>query len=508
MHARALAIALFALGLTGCFGGGPQAGSPPSADADAPTARASAKPTPPEQLRPPAVATPAPPEAYDVIVLTLDTTRADHLGAYGYPRPTSPTFDRLAARGVLFERLVVPQATTLPTHTSLFTGVWPLEHGITANLEHGGQAFLPSASLRSFAEVLTEAGYQTGGFTSCAPLDATTGIERGFQVFAAPSTEQRPGRITADDALAWLGQTAPTPLMMWVHFYDPHNPWNPAPEHRDAFKDDLAGPWIAERQIARVTQRPTGEEVRAVPAMNAYDAEIRTMDDQIARIVEAVERRGRADKTVWVLMGDHGEGLNQHGEPGHGLVWDEQLHAPLLLLVPGQAPRRVATTVSAVDVLPTLLGMIDLPGEAALRPQLSGRDVLADGYTPRAVLSLTSARQVGHGRAMQLALTDDAHKCVWEEGTDTVTVYDRRADPYELKPVDAPAVAASCLSTFRQQTAEQRARAEAIGAGRTAPMDEARRQMLLCLGYLDGDAPPPDVCRRLQQGEAAGSAVH
>ncbi|MFM2162452.1 MAG: hypothetical protein RLZZ383_1964 [Pseudomonadota bacterium] len=506
MNARAFTLAL---SLSGCRWSSPDAPvvSPEATNGPA-VSRPTPKPTPPEQLRPPVVASPAPSEALDIVVLTLDTTRADHLGAYGYPRPTSPAFDALAARGVLFERLVVPQATTLPTHTSLFTGVWPLEHGITANLEHGGQAFVPSPSLRSFAEVLSASGYQTGGFTSCAPLDATTGIERGFQVFSAPTTEQRPGRITADDAIAWLDQTAPTPLLLWVHFYDPHNPWTPAPEHREAFKDDLPARWIPDRQIARTTKRPTGEEVRAVPAMNAYDAEIRTMDDQIARMVAAVERRGRADKTVWVLMGDHGEGLNQHGEPGHGLVWDEQLHAPLVLVVPGRSPARVATTVSTVDVLPTVLGLVDIPGEAELRSQLSGRDVLADGYTPRAVLSLTSARQVGHGRAMQLALTDDTHKCVWEEGSDDVTVYDRRTDPYELRPASAPDVAQRCLARFRTMTAEQRARAEAIGAGRTAPMEETRRQMLLCLGYLDGEAPPPDVCRRLQDGAAPGSTVH
>lgn len=497
-RARAAWIAGVSL-LAGCAGCPPT--EPPPAPADAPAhapKRAPEAPTPREKLRPPEVASPAAADAPDVVVITLDTTRADHLGAYGYGRATSPRLDRLAAESVVFTRMIVPQATTLPTHTSLFTGVYPLEHGITANLEHGGKVFVPTERLTSLAQVLSEHGYQTGGFTSCAPLDETTGIQRGFQVFTSPHLEQRPGRVTAEDAVGWIEQAAPTPMLLWVHFYDPHNPYNPDPAYKDAFTDGSVDAWMAERKVSKQTQRPTGEVVRAKPTINAYDAEIRTMDDQVGRVLDALEARGRLDRTILVVLGDHGEGLNQHGEPGHGLVWDEQLHAPWMIRAPGLAPRKVEATVSAVDVLPTVLGLADLPGEALLSAQASGRDALAAGATDRAVLSQTSARQVGHGRAMLFAQTDGRWKCTWEEGTEQVTLYDLRADPFELAPVRDAAREAACLRDLRAQVDAQRARGEQLGAGKTTETSEARRIELICLGYLDGALPEGVDCKALQ----------
>jgi arylsulfatase A-like enzyme len=451
--------------------------------------------TDPAKLKAPAVRTPAARTFPDVIVITLDTTRADHLGTYGYLRDTSPRLDAFAATSIVFDRLVVPMATTLPTHTSLFTGVYPIEHGITANVEHGGLQFIPSDKLIPMAAWLSDAGYQTGGFTSSAPLNPQTGIERGFQVFTAPKGDLRPGKATTDDALGWLATTSPdVPMLMWVHYYDPHNPYAPDEKyHQEFLADARIEAWIDERQIERLTKRPTGEPVRARPTINQYDAEIRTMDDQFGRVLDALSARGKLDDALVIVMGDHGEGLNQHGEPGHGLVWDEQLHAPLFIKAPGAAPRRVAATTSAVDVLATALALVDLPDEASILAQSSGQNALSPDAVTRPALSQMSARQLQFGKQLTFALTDDRYKCTWVEG-EPPKVWDLKEDPFELKnpPDPHPEQEAACKEQGEKIVAAQRARATELGAGKTQQMDPAQIQMLKDLGYLDGPGAKGD----------------
>jgi arylsulfatase A-like enzyme len=426
---------------------------------------------------------------HDVVVITLDTTRADHLKFYGYFRDTAPRLTQFAEQAVVFDRLVVPMATTLPTHTSLFTGVYPLEHGVTANVEHGGKQFVPSERLLPFAGWLADEGYQTGGFTSAAPLNPTTGIERGFQTFSAPKGELRSGKQTVDDAVAWLGGLGPAPMLLWVHLYEPHNPYNPDEAYRQQFADDpQLDAWLDARKVDKVARRPSGEVVRARPTWNAYDAEIRTMDDQIARVLDAVQARGRLDKTVFIVMGDHGEGLNQHGEPGHGLVWDEQLHAPLLIAAPGLAPRRVSATVSAIDVLPTALAVANLPNEQRIATQMSGRDALSDA-PPRPALSLTSDRQRALGKGQAYALTDGATSCRLDDGG-AVLAWDLAKDPHQLGSGEpTPELAASCKARIEEMVAAQKARGVELGAGKTRDADPAHVEQLKLLGYTD-DAEP------------------
>ncbi len=423
----------------------------------------------------------------DLVFITLDTTRADHLGLYGYPRVTSPALDALGTESLVFERLIVPMATTLPTHTSLFLSTWPEEHGVLANVQHGGRRFVASDALVPFATWAASLGYQTAGFTSAMPLGATTGIQTGFQTFSAPRGE-RPGSQTVDEALAWLGEASEAPLLLWVHLYDPHNPYHPNPVHQAAMRatSEEIEPWLEARKFARETRRPNREVVRLHPTIHDYDAEIRTMDDAVLRLVDALRARPRWPTTAVVVMGDHGEGLNQHGEPGHGLVWNEQLHAPLLLRVSGLAAGRNATLLSAADVIPTLLGQLELPREEAYLTQASGRDVLAPGFVERPVLSQASERQVGLGKERVFALTAADHKCVTTE-TDHLVLYRTTTDPFELTPVDDAAAAQACREQLLAVLGAQRARGVALGAGRTvkAPADEL--EMLKALGYHEPD---------------------
>jgi choline-sulfatase len=187
-----------------------------------------------------------------------------------------------------------------------------------------------------------------------------------------------------------------------------------------------------------------------------------------------------------VIVGDHGEGLGQHGHPEHGLTWDEQLHAPCVILAPGVAPRRVPFPVSAHDVLPTLLGMLDLPDEASLLAQVTGHNVLAPDYQPAPVFSRSSLRQVKHGATAEIALTTDRWKVVVPaEGKPQL--FDLRADPHEqqnvakLNPDVAEAMAAEARELFKRQ----RALGEALGAGKTEKMPAELVEELKGMGYLE-----------------------
>ncbi|MCB9663413.1 MAG: sulfatase [Alphaproteobacteria bacterium] len=431
----------------------------------------------------------AAPNMPDLVLVTLDTTRADHLGAYGYPRDTSPVFDALAERAVLFERFVVPMATTLPTHTSLLTGTWPAEHGVLANVEHGGRRFVPSPGLRTFTSWLAGLGYDTAGVVSAMPLSRATGIARGFRSWSQPRGTERPARITTNRALGWLAQ-APSdrPIFLWVHYYDPHNPYAPpedAPARFGGTPEPALDAWLDARAPDKVAYRPTGERVDLQQAVDGYDGEIRTMDGYLGQLLDALDEARGTRARVLVVAGDHGEGLNQHGEPGHGQVWTEHLHAPLLVLAPGLAPRRVPTVTAAADVLPIVLGLVDLPGEADFLAQVSGADVLAPGFQERPVLSQTSERQEMLGRRLRYARTGPRWACHFGEDIPT-RLYDHLTDPHELAAVDDPATAQACRDAGMAELAVLAQRGVELGAGRTVDdLTDAERAALEELGYLE-----------------------
>ncbi len=266
----------------------------------------------------------------DVLIVTLDTTRADHLGCYGYPQPTSPNLDRVFAGGLRFDRAWTPVPLTLPAHASLLTALLPPEHGIHDN---GG------AGLGSGVPVLTEEfrrrEYATGAFVSASVLDAVFGLARGFDVYDDDTTSrrrtQRRAGETVDAALAWLAALGPRPAFTWVHLYDPHADYDPPAEFRARF---------------------------AQP----YDAEIAYMDEHVGRLVAAV--RARRPDVIVVVLADHGEGLGDHGEDGHGtLIHASTMRIPMAIAWPGHvAAGATDEPVQVVDVAPTILGLLDWPG--------------------------------------------------------------------------------------------------------------------------------------------------
>jgi len=415
----------------------------------------------------------------NVVLITLDTTRADHLGYHGYWRDTSPFLDSLAEQAIVFERCIVPMATTLPTHTSILTGVSPLEHGVTANAGQGGRRFQPAPGLRSFAELAREAGYATAGFVSATPLKSDSGIAVGFETFEQPEEAFQSGAVTTRWALDWLQGIADRPYFLWVHYYDAHWPPSSPPEYRERFRTDAKlEERIAERRVPdRLVRSIVEIEEDTRTTINLYDADLRFQDDLLRFLFEDLRRRPDWSRTAVVVIGDHGDGLGEHDELAHGGTWVEQLHAPFLLLVPGEEPRRVEDLVTAADALPTLLGRLHLRGFEGFLSQCSGRDALGGEEELLGILSIDTTRNTRDGD-YRSALTTERWKYFSirrKDGGSDEELYDLVADPYELSNVvgEHPEVAATLRARLEEMKTAEELRGKALRAGQVVPVDHA-----------------------------------
>src|SRR5829696_6708732 len=256
------------------------------------------------------------PSDLNVVVITLDTTRADRIGAYGWTPSPTPNLDRLASEGTLFEHATAPAPLTLPVHSSLFTAKYPPQHGVRDN---GG--FVLDERETTMAERLKAAGFRTGGFVGAYVLDRKWGIAQGFDryfddfdlsKFDTPSLGEveRPANEVADRALEWMASVKSSRFFAWLHFYDAHSPYAPPGEYRARFPDQ------------------------------PYIGEIAFVDAQIGRVRAFLEEAGLLDKTIVVVIGDHGESLGDHGESTHGFfVYQSVLRVPLIVRAPYDALR-------------------------------------------------------------------------------------------------------------------------------------------------------------------------
>ena len=438
----------------------------------------------------------------NVVIVTLDTTRADHLGLYGYFRDTTPHLDAFGEQAIVFDDALAPMATTLPTHTSLLTATEPLEHGVLANLGHGGKRFVQSAALRSFAEVAADAGYETAAFVSAAPLKRGSGIEQGFATFDEPAgnATARKGDRTVDNALRWL-EDVEAPYLLWVHTYDAHWPFL-VPEddaHRFAQQDELES-WMHERRVAASSVREGVGPEDARATLERYDTALRFQDEQLGRLLDALAARSDWSRTAVVITADHGEGLSQHGHAAHGSTWQEHLHVPLLLRIPGESPRRMPGLVAIADVLPTLIPRLGVPAFEEILQQASGRDALAGAGDIRPIVSQDTGR-VRDRPGYRVSLTTPRWKYVRVldgERIQEEQLYDRGSDPFELS--DRAAEEHDTLVELRAALdaalAFQRARGERLRAGEPATTtlaDPELRAQLCALGYIDEDCPAPEA---------------
>lgn len=429
--------------------------------------------------------------APNILLITIDTLRADHLGCYGYFRATSPHLDALAAESILFENCFCPLAETLPTHTSILTGVYPNEHGMTANLARGDAMFRPSPVLKTLAQILEKEGYSTAGIVSAETLKKVGGINQGFDYWREPEGKSANADNTFERAIAWLDTKPEPPFFFWVHFFDCHKNYEPPPPYDTMFAyDDRLEAYMNEREISESSQKKEGRHTRHSAAeFNLYDGEIRFVDEHVGMLMDELRKRNLYDDLVMVITADHGEGLGQHGLPGHDHIWLEQIHVPLFMKIPGNPPRRVTTHINSVDIFPTLCGRVkSIPGKAFLE-QTTGRDVLAndeDRYIfsqrPTSCRPYFESLMIGDWRLIA-DLQGDAK------------LFNLKEDPFELKNVaDAhPELVSEMLTQLSELVKEQKTLGEQNKAGEIITIDKEHKANLSALGYVEGDENEQEV---------------
>jgi len=305
------------------------------------------------------------------ILISIDTLRADHLGCYGYDLETSPFIDSLAAQGVLFETAIVQLPGTLPSHMSIFTGLYPEEHGV----------FPPDAvlaeTIATLPEVFKRHGFRTGGFTEGGYVDGSYGFARGFDTFRDHG-EQGPRRVEQTFARGLdflrLLETGER-FFLFLHTYAVHDPYYPPEPFASQFgASPPAGafPPTGPNFVAFNRGRKTISPEALAYYRAAYDASIRYLDEVLAEFFAELGELGLIDEVTVVLTSDHGEEFLEHGKMVHVQIYRETLHVPLLVLHPDLPPGRIASVVESIDIAPTLLDLAGL----SFPSSVSGRTLL------------------------------------------------------------------------------------------------------------------------------------
>ena len=471
----------------------------------------------------------------NLLLVSIDTLRADRLGAYGSSPGLTPVLDRLAAQGTTFERAASPMPLTGPTHTTLLTGLEPARHGVLRN------GIRLRAEVETVAEMLARAGYRTGGFVSAWPLtDAASGLARRFErydedlptrygvprvvdrlplvwladrtamsVLDAGSSAERRGRFlgeiherdgarTVERALAWIARRDDQPYLAFVHLYEPHVPYVPpaalvramAPGDEPArwrFDRSPREMWLEERFTDRA-------EVAAVRRL--YDAEVAHADELVGHLLAGVDHFDHGEETIVVFTADHGEGLGEHGElfDHSEFLYETTMHVPLLVRLPGGvgAGRRVDELVTLADVAPTVLELAavapngSLDGRSLvplLRGDASGGERLAHGTGGGAIL-----RRGGIALPLRHSVRDRRYKLIWtldkswpyRGGPTFEELYDLASDPGELRNLVPNESEPEAVERLRGALRERLARRSAD----VGPLDPETVRRLNSLGYL------------------------
>jgi len=383
----------------------------------------------------PEATTSAPPPS--ILLVTLDTTRADSIGPDADGVET-PAFNALAARGRHFQRAYAPAPQTLPSHASMMTGLYPAGHGIHENARYLGDA------QPLLAEKLREAGYQTAAFVSAYPLAKQFGLARGFDLYddgTTPGQAERSALETTDRALAFLQSANGQPLFLWVHYFDPHHPYTPPEPFRSRYAND------------------------------PYLGEIAAMDEQLGRLIDAFESRIGGAGAI-VVAGDHGESLGEHGESQHGnLIYDGAMRVPLVISGPGVSEESVASPVSIRRIFHTVLDWAGISSTSSLRSQMD-EVVLGEAMQPF----------LQFGWQPQVMGVEGSIKAVRAGG---IEVYDLAADPGETTDLgpNAP-LSRSMRAAIRDYPIPT------PGAPPGAELDDEGRRQLASLGYVTSEAAP------------------
>lgn len=408
----------------------------------------------------------------NVLMITMDTTRADRFGCYGKKGARTPNLDALAAEGTLFERCFTAVPITTPSHSTMFTGLYPMGHGVRDN----GLFRLPDGAV-TLAETLRDSGWATGAAVGSFPVTREFNLDQGFDYFNDHITiededfsgrrdepnrglffDERPAPWVNDAILPWIDKNADQPFFAWIHYWDPHHPHVPPPPFSELFGDDR------------------------------YQGEIALVDQALGVVLETLEKRGVADRTIVIVVGDHGEGIGEHGEDTHSLVaYNATLNVPFIVKIPGHpaAGSRVARRVGTVDIMPTILEILGVPAPDGLsghsllpwiddpaRLAAEGEDVYyAETLSPR----------LSHGWGEIRALFEGQYKYLHGPRPE---LFDVVADPGELENlIDSKPEVASRMKEALAKKIVQESRPLAAVAVTDQPDDQMLAR-LAALGYV------------------------
>ncbi|MDG2148063.1 MAG: sulfatase [Planctomycetota bacterium] len=450
------------------------------------------------------------PRRPNLILISLDTTRPDHLGMYGYSRDTSPNLDELADRSVVFEGAQSTAPYTLPAHATMFSGQYPTTHGA----EHPAHA-LDTDRTPLLAALLSEAGYATRAFTGGGYLDGDFGFSHGFSAYSnsdpvIPIEGRKVRDVEASEAgrryvaarvaqhwsaaLEWIERTQDVPFFLFLQTFAIHD-YRPENEHRELFNGPARGEGVRPLRKAsdQIEDPYSSQEIGQL--VDLYDGAIHEVDELVGELLDTLNRLGLADNTIVVVTADHGEDFADHqvmGKPfvGHGQgLWQTLLHVPLVMHVPWIQPRRVGERVSTVDLAPTMLDLLGVSVPDAMQGQ-SLRALMESGVGN---VSPVVSELHSHRGSMRSLVVDDLKVVIGNPDARVswpvpvpVQLFDLAGDPLELQVVGGEQQA-----TAEGLSASLRALGESLEAERStgqreAGLSEETRRRLEELGYVDG----------------------
>lgn len=431
-------------------------------------------------------------EELNVILIVVDTLSSRYLGCYNQTQKNSPVIDRLAKEGALFVQSFSVAPWTKPSLASIFTGVMPSEHGITA----AGDRLAEDRKL--LGEMLKERGFRTAGFASHVYLSQRFGLAQGLDFYKQVNKSKRiHSAITSaqvsDLAIEWMKEKSDRPFFLFLHYFDPHFNYI---HHKDFnFTSDYKGPLSESISMVELTKRTKHLKAADVEFLkNLYREEIAFTDHHIGRVIEAVKALGAAKNTLVVLTADHGEEFMEHGSFNHTkTLYDELLSVPLIFYLPGTIePRQVKHPVTQLDIVPTLLSLSKRPESAAgwsgisLAPALFGQEIPSDRdlFHEVSYSSVKNRKNVEHDI---IGIRSGRYKLLHDRNRKRTSLYDLKSDPLEQRDLSKsePKIAEDLLARLKpleEHHAAQREELEKAAPGPDLPSEEIKK--LETLGYL------------------------
>ena len=402
----------------------------------------------------------------NILFITLDTTRADHLGCYGYDKVETPNMDRLAETGILFKNAICQSPLTLPSHSSIFTGTYPFYHGVRDN----GGFYLEEDKI-TFAEVLKEYGWATSAFIGAFVLDSRWGLDQGIDYYydnfdfakyktISLDSVQREGGEVIGAFFEWFEENYHKKFFSWIHLYDPHTPYDPPEPYK-----------------TRYSNRPWG----------LYDGEIAYVDELIGKVLDKLKEKDILENTLIVIVGDHGESLGEHGENSHGFfIYDAAILVPLIIHFPSSklGGKRVTVQVETIDIMPTLLKILELP----VPHEVQGNSLIPlimdkNPRQERLAYSETYFPRYRYGWSELKSLRSSQYKYILAPKPE---LYDIVNDPKEQNNIYKQNLKTGKKFEQKLKILQEEMSAKGIEEKGPQKLDEESREKLMALGYIGG----------------------